>query len=249
LNVEAVVATDIAAESVGLTKGASRARHARRATFVQWVRKMHGWIGLWGATLGLLFGTSGIWLNHRAVLQLPPVALQRLNSELALPDPAPVDAQALAQWLRAALQLDAAATSVRVEPARRVPWAERADRGQQRGDRGAQASTGGLMQPEHWIIAFGGPHSTIQADAWAGNRSVSVRRIDNGLVGTLMNMHKGIGMPVAWILLVDTLAGSMILLSISGLTLWVLTHRRRVLGYAIFGSALALTAGLAISRL
>ena len=78
---------------------------------------------------------------------------------------------------------------------------------------------------------------------------MSVRRVDTGLIGTLMNMHKGIGMPVAWILLVDTLAGSLILLSLSGLTLWVLTHRRRFVGYAVFGTALVLTVGIAVSRL
>jgi len=56
-------------------------------------------------------------------------------------------------------------------------------------------------------------------------------------------------MPVAWILLVDTLAGSLILLSLSGLALWVLTRRKRTVGFAIFGTALAVTAGLAIAHL
>jgi uncharacterized protein len=56
-------------------------------------------------------------------------------------------------------------------------------------------------------------------------------------------------MPVAWILLVDTLAGSMILLSLSGLALWMLTRRKRALGLAIAASALAATAGLAIAHL
>jgi hypothetical protein len=34
-------------------------------------------------------------------------------------------------------------------------------------------------------------------------------------------------MPPGWILLVDTLAGSLILLSLSGVALWLLTRRRR----------------------
>lgn len=75
------------------------------------------------------------------------------------------------------------------------------------------------MQPEHWTLNFGGPHATIQAETWSGNHSVSVRRIDNGPIGTLMNLHKDVGMPIAWILLVDTLAGSLILLSLSGLAI------------------------------
>jgi hypothetical protein len=106
-----------------------------------------------------------------------------------------------------------------------------------------------LMQPEHWTINFAAPKFTLQAEYWVGNRSVSIRRTDNGLVAVLTSLHKGIGMPVAWILLVDTLAGSMILLSLSGLALWMLTRRRRAAGIAIFGTALVAAASLALAHL
>jgi hypothetical protein len=217
-------------------------RPAWRTTAVVWLRRTHGWVGLWGATLGLLFGTSGIWLNHRAVLALKP-ELERSDWQVALPGPAPADAAAMAAWLQSALQLAAPATNVRVDKARPVAWAEKTGAGH-----GSDAPVL-LMQPEHWTISFTGPKATLQAEYWSGNRSVSVRRTRSGLVGTLMNLHKGIGMPVGWILLVDTLAGSLILLSLSGLTLWMLTRRRRMAGLLIFGSALAVTAGLAITHL
>ena len=29
---------------------------SRRPVFLKWLRKTHGWIGLWGAAIGLLFG-------------------------------------------------------------------------------------------------------------------------------------------------------------------------------------------------
>ena len=60
---------------------------ARRTTFLKWLRKMHGWIGLWGAALGLLFGTSGILLNHRDVLKIPAVQKQESTIQLPLPSP------------------------------------------------------------------------------------------------------------------------------------------------------------------
>jgi len=204
-----------------------------RANATIWLRKAHGWIGLWGATLGLLFGFSGIWLNHRAVLKLEPAA-ERDNSQLALPEPAPADAQAMARWLQSALALPQPASNVRVEKARPAPWAEAASP---------------AMQPAHWTFNFNAPRSQIQAEYWAGNHAVGVRRTDNGVVATLTSLHKGIGMPVAWILLVDTLAGSLILLSLSGLALWMLTRRKRTVGLAILGTALAVTAGLAIAHL
>jgi len=228
----------------GAMDAAAAARLPLRIAAIHWLRKTHGWIGLWGATLGLIFGLSGIWLNHRAVLKLPPVAQQRSNTQLALPDPAPASAEALGHWLQGALQLDAGPISVKVEPAKPLAWVERGER-----DASEDSASAQLMQPERWTITFGGPQSSLQAETWAGNRSVSVRRIDNGLLGTLMNMHKGVGMPLAWILLVDTLAGSLILLSLSGLALWMLTHRRRVIGVAIFGGSLAVVAGVAASRL
>ncbi len=211
-----------------------------RTAVVIWLRKTHGWIGLWGATLGLLFGFSGIWLNHRAVLPLQ-LAQQRDNSQVKLPYPPPADAQGLAAWLQASMSLSHPASNVKVEPARPAAWAEGPAKGAS-----APAVT---LQPEHWTINFPGPKSTIQAEYWVGNHAVSVRRTDSGIVATLTNLHKGVGMPVAWILLVDTLAGSLILLSLSGLALWMLTRRKRVLGLVIFGGALAVTAGLAIARL
>ena len=56
-------------------------------------------------------------------------------------------------------------------------------------------------------------------------------------------------MPAPWILLIDTLAGSLIFLSISGAILWWETHRRRSPGIAIFGVSVAVTVALAMSPL
>lgn len=219
----------------------------RRASLVQWIRKMHGWIGLWGAILGLIFGTAGIWLNHRAVLKLP-MAQQRVNAQLALPEPAPASAQEMAAWLQSTLGQSGPPNSMRIEPARPVGWAEKA-KGLPVPEGADQAATRPLMQPERWVFNFGGPDAIVQADYWRGNRSVGVTTTSNGFVGTLANLHKGVGMPVAWILLVDTLAGSMIFLSISGVALWLLTHRRRRVGLAIFGTSALLTVGLVLAQL
>ena len=86
----------------------------------------------------------------------------------------------------------------------------------------------------------------IQVEYWVGNKSASARTTDNGFIATLTNFHKGVGMPVPWILLIDSLAGSLIFLSVSGAILWWEINRRRRLGLAIFGTAVALTVGLAM---
>ena len=217
----------------------------RRLTFVRWVRKTHGWFGLWGALLGLMMGTSGIWLNHRATLKLELPGQQQMNAQLALPDPAPATAEAMAAWLQGALKQERGPFNTRIERSRPVPWAERA--GAERG--GARNGERPLMQPERWTFVFGGPDRVVQVEYWAGNKSASVRTTTNGFIATLTNLHKGTTMPAPWILLIDTLAGAMIFLSISGAILWWETHRRRLAGIVIFGISVAVTAALAMSPL
>ena len=200
----------------------------RRLAFVQWVRRTHGWFGLWGALLGLMMGVSGVWLNHRAVLKLELPGQQQMNAQLALPDPAPASVEAMAAWLQGALKLERGPNTTRVERARPAPWDRQ------------------LRQPERWTFAFGGPDRVVQVEYWAGNKSASVRTTTNGFIATLTNLHKGVGMPIPWILLIDTLAGSLIFLSLSGLILWWETNRRRKLGIAIFAVAVSVTVGLAL---
>lgn len=209
----------------------------RRLTFVRWVRRTHGWFGLWGALLGLMMGFSGVWLNHRNVMKLQLPSQQQINAQFELPDPRPATIDAMEAWLQQTLKLDRPANTQRVERARPVAWTEKG--GEQRP----------LTQPERWILNFGGPNHVVQVEYWVGNKSVGVRTTENGFIATLTNLHKGTGMPVLWILLIDTLAGSMIFLSISGAILWWETHRRRGLGIAIFGVSVVVTVALAVSPL
>jgi hypothetical protein len=214
----------------------------RRLAFVRWVRRTHGWFGLWGALLGLMAGTSGIWLNHRSVMKLELPDQQQTNTQLAIPDPRPETANAMAAWLQQALKVDRPATNVRVERSRPVPWAERG--GPERTGEGRPP-----MQPERWTFVFGGPNKVMQVEYWVGNRSAGVRTTQNGFIATLTNLHKGTTMPTPWILLIDTLAGAMIFLSLSGVILWWETHRRRLAGMVIFGVSVAATVALAMSPL
>jgi len=209
----------------------------RRLAFVRWVRRTHGWFGLWGALLGLMAGTSGIWLNHRSVMKLELPDQQQTSTQLAMPDLRPATADAMAVWLQQTLNVDRPATNVRVERSRPVPWAERGGEGRP------------AMQPERWTFIFGGPNKVMQVEYWVGNKSVGVRTTENGFVATLTNLHKGVGMPVPWILLIDTLAGAMIFLSLSGVILWWETHRRRLAGIVICGVSVAVTVALAVSPL
>jgi hypothetical protein len=205
---------------------------SRRAIAIKWLRKMHGWIGLWGAVLGLLFGSTGILLNHRAVLKIPAAQVQESTIQIPLPDPAPADAQALAAWLKTSLKLQPDPRRVQAEPARTVAWGDRS-----------------VVQPARWSASFTSPSGGVQAEYWVGNNYVTLKRSENNVFATLTNLHKGVGMSLGWILLVDTLAGSIILLSLSGVVLWALTNRRRAVGVAIGAVSLLAAGSLALAAI
>jgi uncharacterized protein len=193
----------------------------RGVAFLTWLRKTHGWLGLWGAALGLLFGVSGVLLNHRSVMKIPAAKSHEVVQQLPVPERLPADPQAWGEWLRAELRLERPPTRVRVEPGRPVEWGDRT-----------------LQQPAHWIANFAGPGESVQADWWAGNSHVTVKRTDYNGWSMLTNLHKGTGLGVGWILLVDTLAGSIVLLSLTGVVLWTKLNRRRLVGAGIVGTSL-----------
>lgn len=204
----------------------------RRATIIRWLRKTHGWIGLWGAILGLLFGISGILLNHRAVMKFPGAEMRETSWQVRLPRPAPASGQAMGDWLQQELTLDEPATRVREEPPRTVAWGDKS-----------------LKQPPHWTMSFSSARSNLQADYWVGNEFVSLRRNDANFLATLNNLHKGIGGGTAWVLLADTIGGAMILLSLTGVILWTQLNRRRVIGMLILVASITLTCVLAVRAL
>lgn len=215
-----------------ITKRMHHKQSAHRADLIKWLRKLHGWIGLWGAILGLLFGSTGILLNHRTVLNIPAAQAQESTLQLPLPTPLPADAQSMAIWLQHALAFDSGASRVRSEPEKFVAWGNKT-----------------IRQPAHWTISFTSPRTNLQAEYWLGNNFVGIKRSDNNIFATLNNLHKGSGVGLGWVLLVDTLAGSIIFLSLSGVLLWALQNRRRMVGAAICISALTIGTSLALQAM
>ena len=86
---------------------------------------------------------------------------------------------------------------------------------------------------------FGGSDQFYMPRGWAGNTPY------DGRFTFARIKYRGTGMGVGWILLVDTLAGSIIVLSITGVLLWTQLNRRRLVGVALFsGSLLWMVVGI-----
>lgn len=199
---------------------AARRSRARRAFFLRWLRRVHTWLGLWGAVLGLCFGATGILLNHRATLRLPLVETTRSTFRLALPAERPETIDAFAAWAQHSLSLSRPATDTTAEAAQNELWGESA-----------------IQQPERWQVRFNAPRYLIQVEYWRGNSFASVLRYDANAFATLTRLHKAEGAGIAWILLADSVAGSIILLAVSGLLLWSRLRGDRLAILLTFASA------------
>jgi hypothetical protein len=202
--------------------GAKPRGRSRRAIFLTWLRKVHLYVGLWGAALGLLFGVTGLLLNHRAILQIPVQKDVQKTAQLPLPDHAFASVQDMSAWLQKELKFSAAqVTQVRSHPPKTMIWADRE-----------------VTQPERWTVSLQRPDRGVNAEYVVGNRFVRLDQLDATPIGTLTRLHKSVGVSAFWVLLTDTIAGSLILLSITGLLLWTQLHKVRTIAVMTSVSAL-----------
>lgn len=202
--------------------------HRRSVLFMRWLRKIHLWVGLWGAALGFLFGATGILMNHRAILKIPVEKVVQKSAQLPLPDPAQrsfASPQEMAQWLQQELKFEGLNVRIKAEPARKVNWADRE-----------------VQQPARWTINLNSPHKGVSAEYFVGNHTVKVETQDATPIGTLTRLHMSVGVTAFWVLLSDTIAGGLIVLSVTGLLLWSRLHTIRLMTVAI--SLAALTGGI-----
>lgn len=197
----------------------------QRVKFLRWLRSTHAWLGLWGATLGLFFGVTGIVMNHRAVLKLPLKKFEQQVVRLELAE-APRSAEELAAMLQKRLGLeDGPKAHVRVDAAAIALW-----NGQE------------VRQPERWHVAFERAGSFDRADYWAGDRTVTVTHADANLIATLTRLHQAIGVGALWVVVADAIAGSLILLALSGLLMWSQLRPWRLASISAALGALAMAA-------
>ncbi len=201
-------------------------RRSRRAVFLTWLRKIHLYVGLWGAVLGMLFGVTGILLNHRTIMKIPVEKTVQRTAQLALDGKPFSSPEEMAAWLKDELQFPSApVVQVKRLPAQEVIWTGRP-----------------IMQPERWTVALHSPQRAITAEYFVGNRLVKLDQLDATPIGTLTRLHMSVGVSAFWVLLADTIAGSLILLSVTGLLLWTQLHTIRTI--AVLTSMTALTAAI-----
>lgn len=221
----------MSSEAAAIGRPAPRARRTSRgALFLLWLRRVHLYVGLWGALLGLMFGATGILLNHRTVLKLSvektvastmqwPVGERRFSSP-----------EALAELLRSELGYEPGQiVLVKSQPAQAVPW-----------------GGGALTQPERWTVLLQSPKHAVTAEYFVGNAYAKLDRVDATAIGFLTRLHMSVGASAGWVLLADTIAGAFILLCLTGLLLWTRLNTVRLAACATGLGAVSIAVALLV---
>jgi uncharacterized protein len=188
----------------------------------RFVRRLHLWIGAWGAVAAILFGFTGFVQNHRAILKLPQGdSIEVAQIELPVPAADRQSPEALRDWLRDAQHLDIARQ--RVEPGKQVEF---------NGQR--------IRQPAHWMYLGGNARTSLQGDYSEGANLITLRTTVQSPLAVITRLHRGVGLGLSWILLTDSFALAMVMLGISGILLWSRGRTKRQMVFSVVSAAIVL---------
>lgn len=167
----------------------------RSPTTYRWIRQFHLWIGAWGALAAILYGITGLVMNHRFGLDAWPQGDSRElgKTRLVVPAEARATPEQLSLWLRADQGLDA-------QVIRKGP-------------------PGKDGQPGKWTLGGGTASDSWSLDYVPGEERLELKRSSHTVLAALNRLHKGHGSQW-WILLADSFAIGMILLGLSGIWMW-----------------------------
>lgn len=197
---------------------------------ILWLRRMHAWTGVYGAVFFLCLGLSGFYLNHRAQMKIEGGKLREVASISVTVEPGALsNAGDLAAWMQQEFKISS------------PPVRERAREGERVSFNGRAAD-----QPQVIETSFRSANAVIEASHEVGSNVVRVKRQDASLIKLLTQLHKGAGVNKAYILIVDTIAGALIFMSLSGVLLWTRLHGGRLVAVGIM-SALIIAVGIALS--
>jgi hypothetical protein len=189
----------------------------------RWIRQLHLWIGAWGALAAVLYGLTGLVMNHRSGDHPWPQgdSIDTGRIVLQVPTQARSSAEALSLWLQQSQQLDV--QSIRKGAPRGAP-------------EGA---------PEQWNLSGGNARDSWALQYTPGSDTAEVKHNRQTWLAAFNRLHKTVGGGLAWTLLADSFAIGMLLLGLSGLWMWARGRSAREMIVSVLGvSSLVLLAVL-----
>ena len=183
----------------------------------RWIRQIHLWIGAWGALAAVLYGFTGLVLNHRMGENAWPQGDSRDAgaTTLQIPVEARDSAERLSLWLQQTQHLDV--QSIR---------------------KGGPGGRGGdAKQPPKWNFSGGTAADSWQLEYAPGSDAAELKRSQQTFLAAINRLHKAIGGGIGWRVLADSFAISMVLLGLSGLWMWARARSYRQMVLSVFGAS------------
>jgi hypothetical protein len=202
-------------------------KNLQTKTVLTWLRRGHAWTGFYGALFFFCLGLTGFYLNHRTAVMHIEGGVVREVASLSVPvDPGLIAGEAdLVAWMQREFSIGAEPSRGRGRPAGPVSFG------------GRQAE-----QPATHSVTFRGPNATITGEYEVGANRVKVTRSNASLLKGLIDLHKVAGVGKLFILIMDTMAGAMVFMSLSGILLWTRLHGPRLAAVGILAAVAAATA-------
>lgn len=229
-------------------------------TFLVWLRRSHGWLGIWGAVAGILFGLTTIAMVHAEVFRTgePTQTLVQLPVNGAVI----ADVDDLGAFVKAELGLmtdwrqprnrgagamgAAIATDEGVDAASEVAGSGSASgaagmAAMGSGGRRGGGAVGAQSNQPVFITQFTSPQTTLDLRYVAGNEYIEITRTERGFFETMNRLHRGNGAQLGWTLLGDAFSGALIVLALSGVLLWSRMDGSRLLAIGLGSAGLLAT--------
>jgi hypothetical protein len=189
----------------------------------RWIRQIHLWIGAWGAIAAVLYGFTGLVLNHRMGDSAWPQGESRDAGATTLPVPAEArtSPERLSLWLHETQRLD-------------VQSIRKGGPGGRGGER-----VGDAKQAPKWNLSGGTAADSWQLEYAPGSDHAELKRSHQSLLAAINRLHKTVGGGTGWRVLADSFAIAMVLLGLSGIWMWARgrTYRQMLLSVFCASSA------------
>jgi hypothetical protein len=188
----------------------------------RWIRQVHLWIGAWGAIAAIVYGYTGLVMNHRTGENAWPQgdSIEAGRAVLDVPAPARASAEDLSKWLLQSQGLDA--KTIR----------KGAPRGAREG------------APEQWNLSGGNARESWALQYTPGAATAEVKHNRQSWLAAFNRLHKAVGGGFAWVLLADSFAIAMLLLGLSGIWMWARGRTPRQLVASVFAVSLLVLAAV-----
>jgi len=207
-------------------------RRLQTPIFLVWLRRSHGWLGIWGAVAGILFGLTTIAMVHAEVFRTGEDV--RTVAQLPLNGAFIGDVDDLGAFVKAELGL-------------RTEWRQPRNQGAAAtaamggGARRGSGAAGAQSNQPVFITQFTSPQTTLDLRYVAGNEYIEITRTERGFFETMNRLHRGNGAQLGWTLLGDAFSGALIVLALSGVLLWSRMDGSRLLAIGLGSAGLLAT--------